>query len=285
MERPKPLLQRPFKSFALVFLIGAASLALMSAADETKAAKAPDGRAVLMRMADYLAKSPAWSVTVQTAYDAVQPDGFKVEWNGTRTVTVKRPNMLRVESVRSDGARSLVLFDGKTITSFDETAKVYAQKEHPGTLDTAVVFFVRDLGMRLPLAVMLTDRLPDELQQRVKAVKYVEKTTTMGAPADHIAAKTPTVDFQVWVAQGDRPLPVRVVLTYKNTRGEPQFMAQFSDWNIDIQPSDTLFAFKPPEGARQIPFAAALANVAPAREQGSASGTRGSASRMKGGRQ
>jgi hypothetical protein len=278
MERPKPVLQRPLKSFAFVFLIGAATLAVMSAADETKAANAPEGRAVLMRMANYLAKSPAWSVTMQTAYDAVQPDGFKVEWNGTRAVTVKRPDMLRVESERSDGARSLVLFDGKTITSFDESAKVYAQKEHPGTLDDAVVYFVRDLGMRLPLAVMLTGRLPDELQQRVQAVKYVEKTTTLGVPADHIAAKTTTVDFQVWIAQGDRPLPMRVVLTYKNARGEPQFRAQFSDWNLDVQPSDTLFAFTPPDGARQIPFAAALANIAPGPG-------RGSASRMKGGRQ
>jgi hypothetical protein len=231
-------------------LIAAASLALAGAADDKK----PDGRAVLMRMADYLAKSPAWSVTVHTSYDTVQPDGFKVEWNGIRTVTLRRPDRLRVESERSDGARNLVLFDGKTITTFDESARVYAQTSHPGTVDDAVFYFVHDLGMRLPLAVMLLDRMPAELQQRVQAVKYVEKSTTLGTPADHIAAKTPTVDFQVWIAQGDRPLPLRVVLTYKNTQGQPQFRAEFSDWNLDITPSDTLFAFTPPAGARQIPL-------------------------------
>ena len=119
--------------------------------------------------------------------------------------------------------------------------------------------------------------LPYSAQQRVQAVKYVEKTTTVGVPADHIAAKTPTVDFQVWVAQGDRPLPLRVVLTYKNTRGQPQFRAQFSDWNLDIKPSETLFSFTPPAGVRQIPFAATLASIAPVRQ--------GSASRVKGGKQ
>src|SRR5215471_18756691 len=231
MER-EPFSQSPGRFltvFVALFLGVTVSLAFSWAAIESK----PDGRAMVMKMADYLAKSPAWSVTVHTAYDAVQPDGFKVEWNEMRKVTLKRPDGLRVESERSDGARSLVLFDGKTITSFDESGRVYAQTPHPGTVNDAVVYFVHDLGMRLPLAVMLTDRLPAELGQRVQAVKYVEKTVTLGEPADHIAAKTPTVDFQVWIAEGDRPLPLRVVLTYKHSRGQPQFRAEFSDWNLD----------------------------------------------------
>ena len=155
---------------------------------------------------------------------------------------------------------------------------MYAQAPHPGTVNDAVVYFVHDLGMRLPLAVLLRESLTNELQQRVQAVTYVEKTVTLGEPADHIAAKTPTVDFQVWIAQGDRPLPLRVVLTYKNTRGQPQFRAQFSDWNLDITPSDALFAFTPPAGVKQIPFAATLASIAPAMRQGSAT-------QMKGGKQ
>jgi hypothetical protein len=237
----------------------------------------PDARALLMRMADYLAKAPAWSVTVHASYDAVQPDGYKVEWNDVRTVTLRRPDRLRVESERSDGARSLVVFDGKQITIFDESAKVYAQAQHPGTVDQAVFYFVHDLGMRLPLAVMLLDRMPAELQQRVQFTKYVEKTTTLGVPTDHIAAKTATVDFQLWIAEGDQPLPVRVVLTYKDSPGQPQFRAQFSDWKLDINPSDSVFAFTPPADAKRIPFAASVASIGPVRK--------GAATRLKGGNQ
>ena len=258
---------------AVACFIALATATLAWAAAEPQ----PDGRALMMRMATFLSKSPAWSVTVHTAYDAVQPDGFKVEWNETRTVTLSRPDRLRIEGERSDGARNLVVFDGKQITTFDETAHVYAQEPLPGTLDQAVIHFVHDLGMRLPLAVMLLDNMPAELQHRVLAVKYVEKTTTLGVPADHIAAKTPTVDFQLWIAQGNRPLPIRVVLTYRNSRGQPQFRAQFSDWNLDVKPSPTLFTFTPPPGANRIPFAASLRGIAPQR--------RGSASRMKGEKQ
>jgi hypothetical protein len=126
MERPKRL-QRPLKSFAAVILIAGASLAMAWAADE----KTPEGRAVLLRMTDYLVKSGASSVTVHTAYDAVQRDGFKVEWNDIRKVTLRRPDRLRVENERRDGASSLVLFDGNTITSFDEWGRVDAQASHP----------------------------------------------------------------------------------------------------------------------------------------------------------
>jgi hypothetical protein len=260
------------KRFGAVPLM-AASLVLAWA----EGAHKPDGREVLMRMADFLAKSPTWSVSVLSSYDAVQPDGYKVEWNETRKVTVSRPDRLRIESQRSDGARTLVLFDGKNITTSDEGRHVFAQMPHPGSLDDAIVYFVHNLGMRLPLAVMLLSRMPEELNQRVEFVKYVEKTATLGTPADHIAAKTPTVDFQVWIAEGDRPLPVRVVLTYKNAPGQPQFRAQFSDWDLDTKPLASLFTFTPPDGSKKIPFAASLSNILPSR--------RGSASRMKGGNQ
>jgi hypothetical protein len=42
---------------------------------------------------------------------------------------------------------------------------------------------------------------------------------------------------------------------YKHTKGEPQFRAQFSDWNFSPDVPDSLFAFTPPEGSEKIPFA------------------------------
>jgi hypothetical protein len=65
-----------------------------------------------------------------------------VEWNEIRTITLSRPDRLRVEGERSDGALTLVLFNGKEITTYDESAHVYAQVRRPGTVDYAVVYFV-----------------------------------------------------------------------------------------------------------------------------------------------
>lgn len=258
MKRKREVDMSLLRKTGVLSLVTGASLAAAWAAIE----KPPNGRQILMQMANFLSKTPKWSVTVHTSYDTVQRDGSKVEWNGVRTVTLSRPDRLRVESERSDGARTLLVFNGKEITTFDESAKVYAQESHTGTVDDAVVYFVHDLGMRLPLALLLLERLPAELQQRVQSVEFVEKAETLDAPARHIAGKTSSVDFQLWITEGDRPVPLRAVLTYRNAPGQPQFRAQFTDWNFDIKPPDSLFSFTPASGVSKIPFAAALAKVA-----------------------
>jgi hypothetical protein len=218
-------------------------------------------RAILTRMGEFLSKTPNMSVTVHGAYDTVQQNGSKVEWNEIRKVTLRRPDQLRIDAERSDGAHSLILFDGKNITTYDESRKVYAQAPQPGGVDETVIHFVQDMGMRLPLAVLLLSRLPEELQTRVQTVSYVEKTTTLGVPADHLVGRTNTVDFQLWIAQGDKPLPVRAVLTYKNAPGQPQFRAEFEDWDLSANPPASMFTFTPPAQSHRIPFASAIPNI------------------------
>jgi hypothetical protein len=197
-------------------------------------------------------------------YDAVQASGQKIEFGETRKVTLSRPDRLRVEGSRSDGAKVLTEFNGQEIVLIDVTSKVYATAPQPGGIDDSIVYFVKDLGMRLPLAVLLVSQLPAELKDRVRSVDYVEKTNLYGAPSHHLAARTDTVDFQIWVADGDKPLPQRVVITYKKEKGEPQFWAQFSDWNLAPAIADSTFLVKPPEGARKVAFAAQLPRVSAA---------------------
>jgi hypothetical protein len=176
-------LLNPTEWLARVFVLtmSVAAAAVPSATPSARE-QGPDAEAILSRMAEFLSKTPQMSVTVHGAYDAVQQDGSKVEWNEIRKVTLSRPDRLRIDSERSDGARSLILFDGKNITTFDESGQVYAQAPQSGGVDETVIHFVRDMHMRLPLAVLLLSRLPEELQNRVRTVNYVEKTTTLGAP-------------------------------------------------------------------------------------------------------
>jgi hypothetical protein len=49
-----------------------------------------------------------------------------------------------------------------------------------------------------------------------------------------------------------------VVITYKKAAGQPQFWAQFSDWNLAPAVSDATFAAQIPAGAQKIAFAAQL---------------------------
>lgn len=220
-------------------------------------------RGILMKMAEFLGGTARFRVTVRSGYDAVQASGQKIEFGEYRTVTLSRPDRLRVEVERSDGAKTLIVLNGKEIAVVDFTSKVYATAQQPGTLDESLVYFVRDLGMRLPLAALLLNQLPAELQNRILSVDYVEETRIYGTACHHLAASTDTVDLQVWVAVGDKPLPQRIVLTYKTAAGQPQFWAQFEDWNLAPQLTDATFALQIPDGLQKVAFAAQLPRASP----------------------
>jgi hypothetical protein len=225
--------------------------------------EATDAKGMLLRMANYLAKTPAFSVRLSDSYDTLQPSGEKIEFASTRKVVISRPNGLRVEHEASDGEKQIVSYDGKDITVFSPSNNVYAQTAKPGGIDEAVKYFLKDLNMRLPLAVLLVSQLPTELESRTESLAYVEKTSINGQPVHHLAARTKTVDYQVWIAEGSQPLPLRVVLTYKLAEGQPQFRAQFSDWNLAPQIDNAQFKFTPSEGAKKIAFLAQLPGIVP----------------------
>lgn len=218
---------------------------------------------LLKSMVDQLVGLQSFSVAYRAGYDVVQPSGQTIEFGETRRVTLARPDRLRVEQVASDGRRDLVIFDGKTISVLDADAGVYAQAPQPRTVDDALVYFVRELRLRMPLALLLTTRLPEVLPGRVKSIDYVESTEILGVPTHHVAGRAENVDFQFWIAEGAQPLPRRVVITYVNSPGRPQFWANLADWNTSPQLPSESFEFAPPKGARKIPFAVQVVRPQP----------------------
>ncbi len=210
--------------------------------------------AVVKRMADFLSQAKRFSVTADMGFDAVQDSGQKIEFGETRQIILKRPDLLRVDAVKRDGSKSELIFDGKEITLFYAKENVYATEAKPGTVDEAVAYFVNDLDMRLPLAELLDSNLAKMLPERVSEAAYVEQSSIGGVPCDHIALRGDQVDMQLWVAQGNQPLPQRVVITYKREDGRPQFWANFTKWNLSPKVPDSLFVFNPPTGAAKIAF-------------------------------
>src|SRR5215469_9228622 len=221
---------------------------------------------ILKNMSHYLAQAERFSVTIRDGYDAVQQSGQKIEYGEVRKVTISRPDRLRFEIERSDGEKGLVIFNGKDLTVYTAEKNVYATVSKQGTLDQVVKYALDDLKIRVPLAMMLLSTLPSELDNLVVSADYVETTTITDVPCDHLAVRTAKgVDFQVWVAQGNEPLPRRIVITYKDEAGQPQFWADLSNWNLAPEVSDALFTFTPPEGADRIQFLTEVRDAAATR--------------------
>lgn len=229
----------------------------------------------LMEMARFLGRAEKFSVSLRTAYDVVQENGQKIEFGEVRELAVQRPDRVRILDSAGDGKGDMTLFDGKSITILDGATAMYAQAPQPGDIDESVVYFVRDLQLRLPLAPLLMKNLADELQRRVSSVDYVEWTDVLGKPAHHIAARTARTDFQVWIAEGKRPLPLRIVMSYPAEEGQPQFRADFSQWNLSPRFDKATFRFTPPADARQIVFVVQLQPMEASSVQSDGAGDKG----------
>jgi hypothetical protein len=244
-------------TFILVFILSLAGT-LAGAQTPRPATSERDERAmsILKHMADFLSQTQRFSVVVDLGFDVVQESGQKIEFGETRRIVVRRPDHARIDITKRDGGTSGFIFDGQEIAVFNTREHVYATAAKPGTLDEAIDYFMNTLDMRFPLADLLSSKLAEALRARVRAAYYVEQANIAGVPCDHLALRGEWADLQLWIAQGDRPLPHRLVFTYKNAEGQPQFWAQFSDWNLSPDIPDSLFVFTPPEGAAKIAFAA-----------------------------
>jgi hypothetical protein len=73
-----------------------------------------------------------------------------------------------------------------------------------------------------------------------------------GVECSHLLFSQPGIELELWVEKNDRAVPHRLIVTYRSLQDEPEFIAQFSDWNFDVHPSDAEFTFQPPAGAERI---------------------------------
>lgn len=208
----------------------------------------------LMRGAEFLTKAQRFSVTADISYDVMQDSGQKIEFGATRTIVVQRPDRISVDIEDRDGTRRGFRFDGKQIAFFGLDEKVYSTAEKSGDIDTAFAYFTRDLRMPLPLAELFTNNLSKGLKDRFSEAYYVEEEKLAGVQCDHLALRNDTADVQVWITKGEQPLLRRIVITYKHANGQPQFRAEFRDWNFSPEVSDSLFTFTPAEDAMRIQF-------------------------------
>ncbi len=108
-------------------------------------------------------------------------------------------------------------------------------------------FLARQLGIPLQLRDFFSKDLTASLGSAVQSGYYVGESMISGVMCDHLALRGEKEDVQVWIARGDEPVPRRIVTTYRQIEGQPQFWAQFTDWNFSPELSDTTFTFSAPD--------------------------------------
>jgi hypothetical protein len=233
-------------------------------AKQTKPAISEEASAALQRMGQTL-RAEQFSFQAQTIRVYATPDGEPLHIFHTLKVTVHRPNRLLAEVSGDDGSSKL-FFDGKTATVFSASQNKYASMAVPdGTIDGMLKEAVGRLGVDFPLADFLSEAPNKAFLTGVTSGRLVNTVTIDGAPYDHLFFfQPPGIELELWLSKNEQSLPRRLVVTYRSLPGQPNFIAQFSDWNFNIHPTDADFAFQPPAGATQVELKPVAAAVPPA---------------------
>jgi hypothetical protein len=233
--------------WAKILAIGAAAGMIMSAAARADEAQAKN---LFKAMSDYLAAQKAISLEFDSNLDIVTKEQQKLGLASSGTVTLNRPDKIR--ATRTGGFTSVeVVFDGKTVTLLDKAANVYAQAEVAGTIDHLVDTLRDEYHRPLPAADLLMSNAYDQLMPLVKDAKDLGSGVIRGVECDHLAFRTEEVDWQIWIAQGERPYPCRYVITSKTTGG-PQYTIDVRTWKTGAEVASNDFKAEIPPGAKKL---------------------------------
>ena len=124
------------------------------------------------------------------------------------------------------------------------------------------------LGVDFPLADFLSEAPAKAFLSGVTSGRVVNTVTIDGVPYDHLFfSQPPGIELELWLSKNDQSLPRRLIVTYRSLPGQPNFIAEFSDWNFTVHPSDSDFVFQPPAGAAQVELKP-VAAAAPAKKKG-----------------
>ena len=100
---------------------------------------------------------------------------------------------------------------------------------------------MRKLGFDAPGADFLASSPLDSSTMDVTSGAHIGMTYIDEVEVHQLAFRGTEVDWQLWVTAGDKPLPVRYVITSKTLDGAPQYTLQLRNWNtapqIDAAPS------------------------------------------------
>lgn len=150
------------------------------------------------------------------------------------------------------------MFDGKTLSVNDEDSKSFAQTDAPGSIDQLIDRLRNDHAVLAPGADLLLSSTYDTLTGGVIDAKHIGLGVIDGVECEHLAFRTADVDWQIWVEVGPRPIPRKYIITSKAITGAPQYTLRVKEWRTDVRAD--AFAFKPPQGARNVPLAS-LENI------------------------
>lgn len=264
-HRPENRTMKPLHlALSASLLLAAMAGAAVAAEPTAKPAKPPAARAAasvdpaalqaLQRMSAYLRTLTQFEITTTNAVELVLNSGQKIENDRVTTYKVKTPDKFVIETTSDQRVRQYV-YDGKQLTVSSPLLGVYATVPAPPTIIQTLNAAADKYGVVLPLADLFSWSDPNGKRfSDLKSGVYVGTATLDGVKTDQYAFQEAKIDWQIWIAQGDKPLPLKVVIIGLEDPAHPAFSSRLN-WNTNPSLAADTFEFHPAKDAMAIKFA------------------------------
>jgi len=207
-----------------------------------------EAQRLLRAMSDNVARQELISFDYDATFEVVTNAGQKLGLASSGTVALRRPDRLR--ATRNGGFADIeMVYDGRTFTLLGRNVNAYIRIDVPATIDRMVDELRDRHGRSLPAADLLLANPYDALMSEVYDSQDLGSGVIGGVECDWLAFRTDEVDWQIWITQGERPRPVRYVITTRGTAQAPQYSVELRNWRTGTEVGTVDFTFQAPTGA------------------------------------
>jgi hypothetical protein len=226
---------------------------IQTSADADSPNRILDPRAdeVLRAAAVLLAQTKAFAFEAEERFDDIPSGQPRTLLTNVRRVAVQRPSQFAADAEGDTLSRS-VWFDGKNISVYDRSQNVWASIPASGSIDTALDTLADKYDAAVPLADLLYGDPYAVLTEDVTYSKYLGLHLAAGVLCHHLVFSQPTIEWQIWIDAGEKPIVRQLAISYVREPGEPQYVAVMSKWRLLPTVPANLFQFEPPEGATKV---------------------------------
>ncbi len=202
----------------------------------------------LKDMGAYLQTLKRFEVEVDMTGERVLADGQKLQHSASADLLVDRPNKLRatMRSVRSE--RELV-FDGKKVTLYTPALKSYSTVDFSGNIAELIDRLEKQYGIELPASDLFVWGTPEAPFTDIESALIAGQDYVDGKLCDHYAFRQGLIDWEIWLTPGDKPLPLKLVITNRSDDARPQSVTLL-DWDMRPKTKSSTFSFVPPKDAK-----------------------------------
>jgi len=243
------------KKSLLLLVLAALSLPSLRAAKPSPID--PEALSTLKRMSTSLANAKSFTYKSKAILEVPASTGQSVTLFSNGEVALQRPDKLRAK-LGGDAPAFDFYYDGTTASAFAPGTNVYSTSKAPPTIDAMLAGLHAETGIRFPSAPLYFNNPYAVLTRGLTSAVVVGRSFVDGVCCDHLAFRSPGVNWEIWIECNARSLPRRLAITFTDRPNFPRTLVDLSSWNLHPWLSARSFVFLPPRGAKEIPFASVL---------------------------